>query len=1395
MSEMDASSVLSHASSVSQLDQYIRDQGLEEGPPVSAVVTKPGSMNLDNLLGTPSSAMNNLSALADNNASFGVTTSVKKRASADQSISVLSAATATPKNNQHQHQHQHLQPLTLDSYLGTDDDDSDSDDEGNQRRDGNGPKSALSVSDDSFHELNASARQRTASYNMRSMEDVKRKKLNYPPTKLHDAHLIQPLENRDETNADQIEGQAMDRLATSYGPVVRSSLLNSASQPPSTDPDAILRRLRDQHNLRRRSLKSLVDLNYDLDEPEGGSDSDGGGSYGYANESMSRGNLDDLDDSFEVERGGMAGSNPKRINLAKVNASIQEVLRTRSRGSRGGTLVKAITSGGVGSPGSVDSEVEVEIKRSREVAEQQQAIMEEQLQQAKEKEQREEQERKEEEQRLEQEEGEKANLTNWILYFDETNQHHYYFNPVTEESLWQEDAPQEVVQAVAEKETGMAQAASMATPPPKPPASPLPQTSINMSPLPLFSPTKLIRNFNESYGIPSATPHQQRAMAKPHDPLSQVASTLQEIVSQFAEFSQTQQSHFEQQRREQQRASLNSTINLSLARPAVGQFEDLDEGEDEAEVTKGEGSEMGDITGVSAIAQQGEDEPNNSTGTSNSNSNSNDPPKSRERAQTEPAKSSMANKSTSFAEASGRGPGPRGFSSPPLRKGRGRANPIPPPQPIFGKKDPNAPPIIEIVEPDPNPPLLTKILSQKTLPQYEQVENELVKEEWIKEAGGVGSGVCSGTQTEYDSAFDEGEPAELMVDKVMTARSVSSSTQVSPVKGVRGSGRGVVMVDARTGVSPEKSAKKSKKKSTSATSTDIYVSPSKLQGARTIAFNFKGALMRFVFAKWRIVSIPPTPITTAPVAVNPKTAKLEEVGENCIFALRSRISSSNTVLVSVDEGSSLMPPSPSADTPMLSMLVEEGKVSERVTEKAAKFSPMKRVWSEEVAPTRVVKGFERSEYEEPEKEIDFSGMGLYVPSSMSVGGGEQRAKASSETFSPPRRSSASVGPGTAARGNSLMPLEYQRALSGLKARYGSLAPAESKTFGTGGAIEPKFHLAIPPPPKSPEPKEGEAVGDVGLPVFGSMSVKIADLTVEGLFNKDQEVRQEIMKGREDLRSTSVEKRVVDKARIMAAGVEAKNSIKWLSSPPSSKKAGGGAGGGAMKADEEEEGSSGLSPRRSFPSRSLTFRSPLRSLSSNYLPPSSTLFEGRDSVEALSDLKNKIKSVEDDLKSRKLGMAKDGGFDTRKMKGNLEDIKNRRLEMRTGGIAKPIKRERGSDFKGAEQTLFSPDFNFATALVRNIQAPRPGSDVNAKKLIKLVASPPDKHGRFKLKTEKLGDPVSYNVKTTTEEPSFFGPIKTYNFGFLEDKDGEKGYGIGIGGGGLKEDDVSTITRGD
>ncbi|GMH56699.1 hypothetical protein TL16_g02195 [Triparma laevis f. inornata] len=826
----------------------------------------------------------------------------------------------------------------LDHYLGTDDSDSDSNNDGNFI---SNPESPLSVSSDSFHELNTSARHRTASYNMKSMDDLKRKKINYPETKLHDAYLIKPKENRDETNAEQIEGEAMDRLATSYGPVVRSSLLNSSSLPPSTDPDAILRRLRDQHNLRRRSLKSLVDLNYDLDVPEGDSDCDGdGGSYGgYFNESMERGDGDELDNSFDINP--KTNSNPKRVNLAKVNASIQEVLRTRTRGSRGGgTLLKAITScnnteNNFDSPSSVASQVEAEIKRSREAAEQQQEIMEDELQRAKEKEEREEQERNEEEARLKREEEERADLSNWVVYFDESNQHHYYFNPVTEESLWQEDAPEEVVQAVNEKGKNMAQAASMATPPPKPPTSPLPNnnnnnnsTNNNVSPLPLFSPTKLIRNFNESYGINEAA---GTLLAKPHDPLAQVANTLQTIVTQFAEFSQTQQSHFEQQRREQQKAALNSTINLSLARPAAGQFEDLEEGE-------GEGSDMGDITGI---------------------------------------------------------------------------------------------------------------LSQTTLPQYEQVENELVKEEWIKEAGGVGSGVCSGTQTDYISEFDDSS-VSMFVDKVISVSAavvgVNSSTQVSPGKGRRDGGKKVTMVDAYSGRSPDKTVRitvsphsghSGKKKKETGVSTSIYISPLKLSLARKILSKILSSYLRLAFVKWRVTSIPPTGITSAPTAVNPQTAALES-----------------------------------------------------------------------------------SEYAEPVK-MNFEGMGLYVPSLMSVDGSPGVRVAS------PLKSKSSISIGTGTISNSLMPLEYRRALSGLKARYGAGAPVDMKIFGVGGTIEPSFCLAIPPAEKEERVET----------IVGSMSIKIADLTVNGLINSGDDVRSEIMKGREELRDVTVMKVVEDKALIRLRGVE------------------------------------------------------------------------------------------------------------------------------------------------------------------------------------------------------------------------------------------------------------------
>lgn len=349
------------------------------------------------------------------------------------------------------------------------------------------------------------------------------------------------------------------------------------------------------------------------------------------------------------------------------------------------------------------------------------------------------------------------------------------------------------------------------------------------------------------------------------------------------------------------------------------------------------------------------------------------------------------------------------------------------------------------------------------------------------------------------------------------------------------------MVDAYSGRSPHKTVRitvsphsghSGKKKKETGVSTSIYISPLKLSLARKILCKILSSYLRLAFLKWRVTSIPPTGITSAPTAVNPQTAALESVSENCIFALRSRITTSNSVLVSVDEGSSLMPTSPDVETPMLSMLVETGEV--RDSQSSQKFDDLERLKSGDILPDRIVSNFSKSEYAEPVK-MNFEGMGLYVPSSMSVGG-SPGVRVASPLKS---KSSISIGPGTIS--NSLMPLEYQRALSGLKARYGAGAPVDMKIFGVGGTIEPSFCLAIPPAEKEEERVET---------IVGSMSVKIADLTVNGLINSGDDVRSEIMKGREELRDVTVKKVVEDKALIRLRGMESKESVKWLSSPPS-----------------------------------------------------------------------------------------------------------------------------------------------------------------------------------------------------------------------------------------------------
>ena len=113
----------------------------------------------------------------------------------------------------------------------------------------------------------------------------------------------------------------------------------------------------------------------------------------------------------------------------------------------------------------------------------------------------------------------------------------------------------------------------------------------------------------------------------------------------------------------------------------------------------------------------------------------------------------------------------------------------------------------------------------------------------------------------------------------------------------------------------------------------------------------------------------------------------------------------------------------------------------------------------------------------------------------------------------------------------------------------------------------------------------------------------------------------------------------------------RRSIKWLSSPPS------------QKARRREEGALDPeptpSPERSKYSSRLAIRSPLRRLSDNELPMSSASIESRGSLEALSDLRRKIKSVETSLKDKKVGMMVGGGKITRRMKRDLEDIRERR----------------------------------------------------------------------------------------------------------------------------------------
>ena len=209
---------------------------------------------------------------------------------------------------------------------------------------------------------------------------------------------------------------------------------------------------------------------------------------------------DDGDDSYSEDvmelRTSLHDGGTNRVNLAKVNASIHEVLRSRPRSNVTLGTDSRRKSGRVEvfSPSSVDSQVEAEIKEMRRIEEEKrekcEKVEQERIEQERLEQERLEQEIFKKERQDEDEDKKKQQSTSWVLYFDEENQHHYYFNTETEESIWEEEAPPDVVEAVAGKE--IMEIPRLLT-------SSAPAHVLLPSPELAASPTKLIRNFNKSY--------------------------------------------------------------------------------------------------------------------------------------------------------------------------------------------------------------------------------------------------------------------------------------------------------------------------------------------------------------------------------------------------------------------------------------------------------------------------------------------------------------------------------------------------------------------------------------------------------------------------------------------------------------------------------------------------------------------------------------------------------------------------------------------------------------------------------------------------------------------------------------------------------------------------------
>ncbi|GMH60716.1 hypothetical protein TrRE_jg11002, partial [Triparma retinervis] len=315
---MDDSTVSSTVSSTDMLDDYLSQEltlptTTPKRPliPPSTVTSK-----LNSLLRTPPVESNDILRLAED--SFGVTTTAKKRAS----LASLSPPLDPPPDSTSLDIPSSLPPpASLDAYLTS-------------SSLPNSPAHSLSppsspLSDNSFELVNQSKLARQSARNSSIMTSAKKHalRLDHPDRLYVDPSVLPTASSPTRpSRTERYRNEALSKLSSAVAPLVRKALVPSSSA--SHDPDVILRRLQDHHQMRLASLsktRMIMDdddddlLNLSLDD-----------SFNVSMGEDASVNLSVSDDVFNaVSSHAMKVS--KNLGVGKVNSTIQEVLRLLSK--------------------------------------------------------------------------------------------------------------------------------------------------------------------------------------------------------------------------------------------------------------------------------------------------------------------------------------------------------------------------------------------------------------------------------------------------------------------------------------------------------------------------------------------------------------------------------------------------------------------------------------------------------------------------------------------------------------------------------------------------------------------------------------------------------------------------------------------------------------------------------------------------------------------------------------------------------------------------------------------------------------------------------------------------------------------------------------------------------